>query len=347
MVTDVPIEQKKRVTIHHNNTKFESYDGPARAFPIWPHSKKYFTCAPNRSNPIGNLFVGPPKAASSTVGGIMLRISRNVHNRIHHNNDLGRMSASCKIKEHHYMYPAVKRNFRERNPKKSFMWSFLREPTSRFVSEFFHFQVSRKKVEPTDEAFQEYCRKYSYANYIQVLHPEPGNQLVNKSAAVAHIIQEYDFIGITERMDESLVVLKLLLGLEMNDILYLKSAKGKGGFDDGGFENTCVYIMPSFVSPGMRDFFDNNRTWKLLIKGDNMVYQAAYKSLDLTIDALGRDLVAQELEKFHQAMKVAQKTCTNVTYPCSPGGVKYHAPNNDCLFSDLACGYKCLESLVL
>jgi hypothetical protein len=95
----------------------------------------------------------------------------------------------------------------------------------------------------------------------------------------------------------------------------------------------------------MQDFLDNNITWKNMIQSDVLMYQAANKSLDLTIDALGRGLVQHELRKFQRAMKVAQETCTNVTFRCSPGGIKPPDDENDCLIFDLACGYKCLESL--
>ena len=36
---------------------------------------------------------------------------------------------------------------------------------------------------------------------------------------VRHVIQEYDFIGIVERIDESLVIIKILLNLQLTDIL--------------------------------------------------------------------------------------------------------------------------------
>jgi hypothetical protein len=42
-------------------------------------------------------------------------------------------------------------------------------------------------------------------------------------------MEDYDFIGMVERMDESLVIMKMLLQLDMNDILYL-SAKHGGGY---------------------------------------------------------------------------------------------------------------------
>ena len=212
----------------------------------------------------------------------------------------------------------------------------------------FTLKCLEKRWNPPDANMQQYMRKFTYANYVQLLHPEPGQSgylTRNLTLSVEQIIQEYDFIGVVERLDESLVVLKLLLGLEMNDILYLKAAKGHGGFDDGGYNDTCVYIVPSFITPGMKEWFETNKSYKQMMSGDNMVYQAAYKSLDLTIDALGRDLVEKELQEFHQAMKVAQETCTDIVYPCSSGGVKTYP--NDCIFSDLACGYKCLDALAM
>jgi hypothetical protein len=41
----------------------------------------------------------------------------------------------------------------------------------------------------------------------------------------------YDFIAITERMDESAVELQMLLGLPLADVLYL-NAKTSGGYED-------------------------------------------------------------------------------------------------------------------
>ena len=333
------------MSLERRNVTTTNYPpGPGRAFPVWPHeNKKYFPCTSNRTNPVGNLLVVPPKGASSTLGGIMLRISRNVYQR-YHGNHAGN-SKRCMPQEHFYMHQASKLGYANRDKKTSFLWSMLREPTRRFVSEFFHFEVSRKKVEPTDVNFQQYLSRFHYAPYVSLLHPQPGTHGTNISGAIMDILQEYNFIGVTERMDESLVVLKLLMGLELNDILYLKAAKGSGGFDDGAYKGSCVYIVPSFISPGMQDFLDNNSTWKNMMQGDVLMYQAANKSLDMTIDMLGRHVVEKEVQKFQQAMKVAHEICANVTFRCSPGGHKPPDEKNDCLIFDLACGYRCLESL--
>ena len=66
--------------------------------------------------------------------------------------------------------------------------------------------------------------------------------------AVQSILEEYDFIGISEWLHESLVVLEMILNLTISDILYAKSAKVAGGFDDGMYANTCFFIQPIVMS---------------------------------------------------------------------------------------------------
>jgi len=46
-------------------------------------------------------------------------------------------------------------------------------------------------------------------------------------------MNSYNFIALTERMDECLVVVKLLFGLEDEDIVNMSANKSAGGFDDG------------------------------------------------------------------------------------------------------------------
>lgn len=345
----IPIDQRK-ITVANvvQDSHFPHHSrvlaGPARAYPVWNGDKSNFSCVPGRCSgqPVGNLFIGPPKAASTTIGGIMLRISRNLYRRAH-NNQVN--VTACNVTQIHYYYPAPMYGYRNRDKQKSFLWSFLRDPKSRFISEFFHFAVSRQGIQPTDVNFQRYLQSSNQNNlYLYSLHTHSGNHMMNISRAVEEILHEYNFIGITERMHESLVVLKLLFGLEMNDILYLKSTKQSGGFDDGIYNNSCTYIVKSFVSSGMQDFFASDQVWKYRTEGDIMLYQAANRSLDMTIDALGKDVVDKELQEFERAMKVAQDTCRHIKLPCSDGGLRRER-KHDCLFWDLACGYECLENL--
>jgi hypothetical protein len=130
------------------------------------------------------------------------------------------------------------------------------------------------------------------------------------------------------------------------DVLYLK-AKGHGGYDDAGGRkgNTCTFIWPSFVSQGMRDFFGTDE-WKQIVHWDNVLYQAANRSLDLTIDQLGRGKFETQLAKYQRAKEIVHDRCLPVTtFPCSPGGGYNLDEKTDCLWKDSACGMTCMDQV--
>jgi hypothetical protein len=155
--------------------------------------------------------------------------------------------------------------------------------------------------------------------------------------AANKILTDYDFIGITERLDESLVAMQMILGLETTDILYT-SAKGRGTWDDQGY-----YIQPSFVSPGMEKFFASD-TWLELSKGDYLLYLAANASLDRTIDFLGREHFDHKLALFRYALDLAASKCSHIGAMYSAAGFKNLT---DCLYEDAGCGNECFDQLFL
>merc|ERR1719410_1356186 len=91
------------------------------------------------------------------------------------------------------------------------------------------------------------------------------NELIDK------VLNEFNFIGITERFDESLVVLQLILGLQTSDILYLP-AKTSGNYDDG-HSGVCNYLQPSFLSTEMKQYFQS-KTWLNDNKNNYALYNA-------------------------------------------------------------------------
>lgn len=286
----------------------------------------------------GLLFVKEMKTGSSTMAGVTIRIARNVAKRLY-----GNKFRLCKLRFDHSS--ASRQDYGNRNKEKSFLFTIIREPTSRAISQFFHFHVSREKIEPTDQQFQQHLLRYPYLDhyYLRDLSTKQFTPGVNNTVnAINDILSEYNFIGITERLDESLVVLQMLLGLKTNDLLYLK-AKGNGGYDDAATMNrTCQYIVPSFVSPGMEKFFAS-KEWKDRIAGDELLYAAADKSLDLTIDALGREEFKRNLVLFRKTLALAEATCTNVRFPCSESGELNN--RTDCLWLDSGCGVNCLDNI--
>jgi Galactose-3-O-sulfotransferase len=249
----------------------------------------------------------------------------------------------CKARFDHS--PAVILQYGNRQRSKSFLWTVLREPTKRAISQFFHFQVSREKVEPSDTNFQKYLAESLFDNYyLQSMSMEYlFRQDYNIEEVIAKVLRDYDFIGILERMDESLVVLSLILNVPITDVLYLK-AKGSGGFDDGRYNRKCTYIIPPYVSPSMQSYF-LSRTWKDRIFGDDYLYELVNKSLDLTIDEIGKDLVMQRLIEYKQLQKIAEDVCSDeALFPCDSGGqANPKAPG--CLWKDSGCGHDCLDNI--
>jgi hypothetical protein len=237
--------------------------------------------------------------------------------------------------------------YAQRHGRNTFLFTFLREPTGRAIEEFFVQDVSRDKVDPTDQYFRFMLETPSRKNQDRYLRSLTFEELTheqeNKHQVVNNILFGYDFIGITERMDESLVIMKILLGLETSDILYLPDP---GPFKPWYFNETSILCnfrgIEPFVSKNMSKFIESE-SWRNKVGADTLLFQAANRSLDLTISALGKDLVRSELRDFYKAMAAAQKNCPTV-FPCTTSGV--FSPQNDCLQQDLGCGLNCLDRLV-
>jgi hypothetical protein len=306
------------------------YDLPCAEADNWTDSR--VLRSPSRK---GFIFIKLMKTGGSTAAGINLRIARNVGRRYHS----GRM---CKVRNDHGTVHSM--DVAQRFQNKSFLWTIVRDPTKRIISQFFHFQVSRNKVQPTDLNFMNYTMNFTGPNhYLNVLTLAPGGGPVLPSDRVKsanEIVEKFNFIGLTERMDESAVALQMLLNLTTGDILFL-NAKNSGGFDDGASNVGCAYIVPSFLSPGMKEFFDQPK-WKNSI--DVQLYRAANRSLDLTIERLGKERFQTQLARFQNAQQVVRETCgPSVVLPCGPGGARNR--KNDCIWNDSGCGTACLDKV--
>lgn len=118
-----------------------------------------------------------------------------------------------------------------------------------------------------------------------------------------------------------------------------------GGYDEGEDQGGCTFIWPSFISDGMQEFFENDQEWKDIVKNDNILYKAVNRSLDLTIERLGREDFAMNLERFQHAQSLVQTRCHTTVFPCDSNG-RYHSPEEtDCLWKDSACGNSCLDEV--
>jgi hypothetical protein len=194
----------RQVNISYTN---EMFDVRPRVFEPWP-SDQPLPCLPperdmftKKDGPAtaGFLFVKTYKTASSTSAGVNLRIAKSVAER--GNNQFpfcqARFDHAKPWNRHGTLYA-------NRTLEESFLWAIIREPTKRAVSQFFHFQVSRAGVSPTDENFQSFLKRDMFKNYyIRTLSMTPvHHKTINDHTTANEILRAYNFIGVSERINE-------------------------------------------------------------------------------------------------------------------------------------------------
>lgn len=322
---------------------FGGLKGANNTFPCYPgHNNRPVSGADLR----GIIYIRIPKSSSSTLAGINLRIASRRDKNL------------CGTAWYHKS--GNRFDISNRDKAKSLLWTFIRQPTKRTISAFFYFEVSRKNIPQTNARFLQYVGT-SHGNDYQLkfvhgdlLVPDNKNSRVVLQYAkdrVQQVLDDYDFIGLTERFDESLVAMQLLFDLDVEDIMYISSNVG-GGYDNKLKDQTtrkekCFKMQSSFVSPEMKTYFDSDK-WYAWNTGDFLLYNAANRSLDLTIDqTIGRDVFNVHLEKFQKLKKIGNDKCAmTVLPPCSSNGTKQSKiSSRNCYIDDMGCGFDCLDTV--
>ena len=131
--------------------------GPQRIFQVWDYSKNASPCiskdeTSSSQDLSGLLYMKILKTASSTLAGVNTRIAYNLARKKYGNME------KCKSESSHEWFQGV--DICKRDKSKSFLWTCLRHPTKRAISDYFHKQVSRKGIKPTDANFKYYVRRY-------------------------------------------------------------------------------------------------------------------------------------------------------------------------------------------
>ena len=360
---DIPSDQStlgclEASCIHSEATKL------ARSFPSRANNRQW--CVPpnttmNEGDPWkGLLLVKVPKGASSTSAGVAIRIGRN---------------RDCKVQWMHRMAS----DYRHRSPDESFLFTTIRDPSARAISTIFFHVISRKpNVTVTDEFLQMQLRNSKHPHYgassdgrggFQLRYTRVAEELKENSVwsprnrkvvrdpervieAVRDALEAYDFFLVTERMDESLVAMAMVMGLDVGDVLVTSSKVAGSNYHfvkmaGGVFK--CLPTTPSFVTAGVQAFLDSDE-WRAMNYGDLLLHEAASLSLDLTIDNLGRDRFDEELARYRRLRTREAEICApHVKFPCNNQGVAQPKKSKESCylpFYDFGCGYKCIDQMI-
>jgi Sulfotransferase family len=189
----------------------------------------------------GLMLVKTLKTGSSTAAGVTLRLAQQIARRRNFtfavaDRDLPPRTRApwtlCKNRVMHAQTHSM--GYAHRDRSRSFLWSIVREPTSRAVSHYFHTLVSRRRLNASDDAiflrylkseipsyqldFEDYQIKYLSFHHL----PRYNRSAYDPIHEINEILRNYDFVAMTERLDESLVAMQMLLGLDAEDIAHVE-----------------------------------------------------------------------------------------------------------------------------
>lgn len=294
----------------------------------------------------GLIYIKLYKASSSTCEGVSLSIAHNVARRLTQN----KKSSPCVHYNRHVFQDVGGLNYTSKTKSSTLVWTMVRNPIERDLSSFYFFEVSRKNATISDEAIINYFResKNFQTSYLLPWQTSPWNaEFAGKRELLVqwlenHILTTYDFIGVTERFEESLAVMVLLWDLETTDVIVM-SAKQSGGYDDAGDTGRCTKILkPPSPSLAVQAYWSKKHA---IDNVDFLLWEVANRSLDRTIHRLGRSKVDAVMVEMENLRKLVDYWCAQKThFPCSARGVKqFHLSEKSCYVQDAGCGHTCVD----
>mmetsp|Transcript_32076 Transcript_32076/g.78130 ORF Transcript_32076/g.78130 Transcript_32076/m.78130 type:complete len:367 (-) Transcript_32076:43-1143(-) len=293
----------------------------------------------------GLLYAATPKTSSSTSQGVNVRIARRLGQRFLSNHH------DC---EHHnnarYLF---QKRYVQRDIDRSYLWSLVRDPRRRDLSQVYHFHVSKRNMTTDDDTIIGALTRLKGYQTMQLHHdPQIKNQLWRDVDIFPiedqlvefvddEVLEKYDFLGVVERMDESLAVLSILLDVTAEDVIVL-SAKQSGGYDA---TRDCFHIEKAQRTPRVEQYFASETF--VLFNPDLYLYDAINKKLDRTVESIGLENVQERVETIQVRRKIADEACqSTVVYPCSSEGVPQHEQaRQNCYLQDSGCGYPCIDQV--
>ena len=108
--------------------------------------------------------------------------------------------------------------------------------------------------------------------------------------------------------------------------------------------------LPKFSMTDTSKEFFNSNFWRANNYGDFLLHEAANRSLDMTIERIGRERFEIALKDFRRRLAMVHEQCTlkgRVILPCSDKGVvQNEASKLNCYFEDVGCGNECIDEVV-
>ena len=203
------------------------------------------------------------------------------------------------------------------------MISLVRHPVDRCLSHFYHLGV-RDYANITDDNILDFARRRCI-NYMAEYLGKPHD------SSAEEILRRFDFVGTTERFDESMILLqqRLPMPVRLGDILYVKAKKSSEREKRGKGVMHKPYAQQS---KRVRDFF--NIDFKTQSNLDFALYQLVNTSLDNQGKSMGLGRLVHVMSKYTSMLAIADKKCATDK-----------RQDDACFWGDNGCMISCLDSI--
>lgn len=203
-------------------------------------------------------------------------------------------------------------------------------------------------------ALDEYFRLRTKNGLARGLSKFPG-------AYPADILDTFHFVGIAERLEESLVVLKRLLNLTWYDIAYFNTTDPHANIGFDKRQRKCYvqrHPLPKEARQRVKELSsatplssDSFLTWKKENERDWGLWQMANAQLDATMNVLGRESVLKDAAILQALVATFHDQCQkHVRFACLASGhtkaMEGTQSNHSCyVSSNVGCADLCLPSI--
>jgi len=289
---------------------------------------------------INILFVKTIKTGSTTIAGLCRRIAsrHGINGALTGYNQDG--ITEIDDKHEPYVY-ADHMMFKNSEPTLSkldhptFLLTSLRDPVSRMISEFQYvmdpieshskdYQVPSELLPMPKTAEDWKSRLVTFLNMktsIDMQYDYISSQKArDEEWSPAAVVKLYDHVIVLERFDESMVVLKNLLGLSNSDLLYLRSKNNEYKWGGGSIEEIKQIVV---------QYIHGSKDYDLI--------NAASERLDEQIS---------NIPDFDKQLRAYQELLASATRQCGQYTMTGTYPKNSeamqCLYEDQGCGNTCL-----
>ena len=294
----------------------------------------------------GLIFVRSLETYESTLEGITLNIAYNVGKRQFDN-----QWKKC-IAYTQEEYSSQKR-FIDGIKAQSLMFSFIRHPQTRDMSHAFtNFNINGEEseinVDPKGliDYMERSFKGYQTKTLLGERNPDERiwQQMDFKTQiqSIPGAVSTYDFLGVSERMDESLAAMVLLWDLEPADVIVLSEEK---------YCNEVSKATSMSKLPAIHQYFEGGHHSE--DNPDYLLYHAANFSLTKTIESLGKDRVGEMTQQIRHLQKEAEKTCQPVAnFRCSSKAeqkvesMEEATTASRCYYKHSGCANECIANAI-